>query len=164
MNEAIFIGLGVFTLLCASSVVLCKSPVYSAFSLILSFFGLAGLYVMWASPFLAMIQVLVYTGAIVVLFVYVVMLINPGGGGSVYRNGIVMMTSALLVWSVCLLLLKSMTGGSQSAGGAHSVTLKMAAKLLFTRYLWPFEILSIFLIVMIVAVFALAKEPKRGKA
>lgn len=164
MTEVIYILLGVFTLACASAVVICKNPVYSAFSLILSFFGLAGIYVMLASPFIAMIQILVYTGAIVVLFVYVVMLINPTFTGGAYRNWIVIVTSGLLVWSFSLFLLKNMTSAALPASGAGEVTIKTAARLLFTKYLWPFEIISIFLVVMIVAVFALAKEPKKGAA
>ncbi len=164
MTEAIYIGLGIFTLICASAVVLCKNPVYSAFSLILSFFGLSGIYVMLASPFIAMIQVLVYAGAIVVLFVYVVMLINPAPSGGTYRNWIVIVTSALVVWCISLFLLRNITGGVMPLGGAREFTIRTAARLLFTKYLWPFEVISIFLVVMIVAVFALAKEQKRSAA
>ncbi len=160
MTDGIFIAIGIFTLLCGSSVILCKSPVYSAFSLILSFFGLAGLYILLESPFIAVIQVLVYTGAIVVLFVYVVMLMNPNSSGA-YRNWIFMIVSAFLAWAVSLYLLKALTlGVAPAVGGAHALSLKEVATLLFTKYLWPFEILSIFLVVMIVAVFALAKQSK----
>lgn len=164
MTEVIYIALGIFTLVCASAVVVCKNPVYSAFALILSFFGLSGIYVMLASPFIAMIQILVYTGAIVVLFVYVVMLINPTFMGSAYRNWIVIITSGLLVWSFSLFLLRNMTPTTLPATGAGEFTIKTAARLLFTKYLWPFEVISIFLVVMIVAVFALAKEPKKEAA
>ena len=87
MTEAVFIILVLFTIACGLGVVFSKNPVYSAFSLVLCFFGLSGVYVMWGATFIAMIQVLVYTGAIVVLFVFVVMLLDlvrssPSGGAS----------------------------------------------------------------------------------
>jgi NADH-quinone oxidoreductase subunit J len=68
MNDLALTITSIFTLLCASIVVFSKNAIYSAFGLILALFGLAVMYLLWGTPFMAMIQVLIYTGAIVVLF------------------------------------------------------------------------------------------------
>jgi NADH-quinone oxidoreductase subunit J len=156
-----FIAFCLFTLGCASGVVLAKNPVYSAFSLILSFFGLAGLYLMWGTPFIAMIQILIYTGAIVVLFVFVVMMINNSKRTQHSHSWPMVGISAVGAWLFSLLLLKTLTQGSFA--GNHppkEASLHVLARLLFNQYLWPFEVLSLFLLVMIVGIFVLTRAQK----
>ncbi|NBT58545.1 NADH-quinone oxidoreductase subunit J, partial [bacterium] len=76
MKEMVFAIFSVFTLLTAAGVILSRNVIYSALNLVLCFFGLATLYLLWGATFISMIQILIYAGAIVVLFVFVVMLLN----------------------------------------------------------------------------------------
>ncbi len=158
MREILFVIFSIFTIAAASGVLLSKSPVYSAFSLILSFFGLAGLYLLWGSTFMAMIQILIYTGAIVVLFVFVVMLLNLDTEKENSPNLLFWGISAGSVWLLSLILLRVLTRSIPSQLPVVPVDqLRTISKLLFTRYLWPFEVLSLFLLVMIVAIFAITR-------
>ncbi|HEX4914852.1 MAG TPA: NADH-quinone oxidoreductase subunit J, partial [Vicinamibacterales bacterium] len=71
-----FYGFAVVTVIGALLVILQKNPVYSVLSLIASFFGLAGLYILLEAPFVAVVQIIIYAGAILVLFLFTVMLLN----------------------------------------------------------------------------------------
>jgi NADH-quinone oxidoreductase subunit J len=171
MKEAFFIFFSLYTILAALGVVLAKNPVYSAFSLILSFFGLSALYVMWGATFIGMIQILVYTGAIVVLFVFVVMLLDLGRSIAAHsHNWLTVVVSAGAVWFFSLLMLRTFNHTplvSPPSPLAESNT-RLVSQLLFTEYLWPFEVLSIFLLALIIAIYALtrpdASDKRRVKA
>lgn len=158
MRETLFAIFSIFTIMAASGVVLSRNPVYSAFSLILSFFGLSGLYLLWGSTFMAMIQILIYTGAIVVLFVFVVMLLNLQVIKENSSNLLSLSGVAAAVWVFSLILLRVLTRGIPNKPVEIPIDqLRTISKLLFTRYLWPFEVLSLFLLVMIVAIFAITR-------
>jgi len=75
-DALLFYPLAAVTVIGALLVVSQKNPVYSVLSLILSFFGLAGLYVLLEAPFVAVVQIIIYAGAIMVLFLFTVMLLN----------------------------------------------------------------------------------------
>ena len=158
MRETLFIVFSLFTIAAASGVVLSRNPVYSAFSLILSFFGLSGLYLLWGSTFMAMIQILIYTGAIVVLFVFVVMLLNLQTVRENSPNLLFLVGAAAAVWLFSLMILRVLTRAiPNKVVEIPTDQLRSISKLLFTRYLWPFEVLSLFLLVMIVAIFAITR-------
>ena len=166
MREWLFAGLGISTIAAAVSVVVARSPVHSAFALILSFFGLAGLYVLWGAPFLGVVQVLIYTGAIVVLFVFVVMILNLSrGAGAQTSSWVNVLFAAAGTWLLSFVILRALNQPSLTVRGSVEVPelgLRSLSLLLFTRYLWPFEVLSLFMLAMIVAVFILARP--EGKA
>src|SRR5947209_5461613 len=109
MMDAFLILFGCLTIACGVGVVFSKSPIYSSFSLILCFFGLSAIYVMWGATFIAMVQVLIYTGAIVVLFVFVVMLLNlVRSSPPPSSNWVTLTTTGLGVWFFSLLLLRTL--------------------------------------------------------
>jgi len=158
MREVLFIAFSLFTIGAASGVLLSRNPVYSAFSLILSFFGLSGLYLLWGSTFMAMIQILIYTGAIVVLFVFVVMLLNLQTNRENSSNIVFLGVVSASVWLFSLIILRVLTRSiPNKILEIPENQLRTISKLLFTRYLWPFEILSFFLLVMIIAIFAITR-------
>jgi NADH-quinone oxidoreductase subunit J len=167
MRETLFIAFSLLTILAASGVVLSKNAVYSAFSLILTFFGLSALYLLWGSTFMAMIQILIYTGAIVVLFVFVVMLLNLQLNRENPPNYLFMGVSTAAVWCFSLIVLRVLTRAIPNKMALiPQDQIRTISKLLFTRYLWPFEVLSLFLLVMIVAIFAVTRTqeiPHRGE-
>jgi len=165
-REIVFIAFGVLTIACAFGVVISKNAVYSAFNLILTFFGLSVIYLLWGSPFIAMIQILIYTGAIVVLFVFVVMLLNLSLPTAYSYNWLMIAASAVAVWCISLLLLQTLNRSSYYVPAQSTpflTDLRSISLLLFTKYLWPFEILSFFLLALIIAIFALTKGEPRKK-
>jgi len=155
----IFGGLAVAT---AIGVVAFKNPISSAFSLVISFFAVSALYAMLSAHFLSVIQVLVYAGAIMVLFVFVIMLLNLQGaeleerGFSVPFKFLVGLVLAgilgLLVWAFKPLP-KAMPKLADNFG-----TVKAVGRVLFTQYWFPFEYLSILLLVAIIGGIVLAKK------
>lgn len=157
--EWLFPLFGIFTVAMAAAVVLARNPVYSAFGLILSFFGLAGIYLLWGSTFLSVVQILIYAGAIVVLFVFVVMLLNLGKLPTTHFSWVLVTVSGLAVWLLAFLVLKTLTQESLPVTSQMvDFNIRHVSKLLFSKYLWPFEVLSVFLLVMVVAIFSVARH------
>lgn len=149
---------------CALAVVAQRNPLYSAISLIGVFISLACLYVMLAAPFIAAVQVIVYAGAIMVLVVFVIMLLNVEEEARrrvrlkfLVPAGVAL--SAVLIAEVAFILAtvqeSRFTPASEGAtvGLTHSV-----GSGLFTQYLLPFEITSILILMAIVGAMTLARR------
>jgi len=146
-------------------VVTCKSPINNAVALMMTFVCLANFYVMLQAPFMAAIQIMVYAGAILMLIVFVIMLLNLNA-----LKG--MLTSHSVVWAGLLGLLTffglySVLNRSTPTGIGGGITgdvvvseghTQLIAKALFTDFLLPFEIASILLLVAIVGAVVLAKK------
>ncbi len=154
----------------ALSVVLQRNPVYSVLSIITAFFGLAGLYVLLEAPFVAVVQIVIYAGAIMVLFLFVVMLLNvPREDASewdkshpLYRPGAVRIGAVLAaLMAVELLWALSRTAGLGAGVGEMRPAVTSIAELgrvLFTDYMFAFEVTSILIIVAMVGAVVLAKK------
>ena len=162
MTDTLFCIFGIFTIAMGLGVVFARNAVYSAFSLILSFFGLSILYVLWNATFVAVLQVLIYAGAIVVLFVFVVMLLNLGNARGIAHShkALTVTVAGIATWCFALLLLRALNyapfySGQPSHTG--NTSMRVISKLLFNEYLWPFEVLSLFLLVLMVAIYSIAR-------
>lgn len=171
MIDFVFITFCILTIGCALSVVLAKNPVYSAFSLVLCFFGLAGVYVLWGANFIAMIQILIYTGAIVVLFVFVVMLLDLVRAQiSQWAGWLTILISGIAVWVFSVLLLRGINRAQffPASGETNLTEIRSISHMLFSEYLWAFEVLSVFLLAMMIAVYVLTRpgkeKPVKGEA
>jgi NADH-quinone oxidoreductase subunit J len=140
-----------------------RSPVYAAMNLVASFFFLAAIYVLLTAHLIAFMQVLVYAGAVMVLFLFVIMLLSLGNEHMVPEPskramqwvgvfGAVALTSviAAAIW-------KTGDGVAASVDGAFG-TVKAVGRVLFTEYLLPFEATSLLLLVAIVGAVVVAKE------
>jgi len=169
MKEAIFISFAVLTIAFALGVVFSRNPIYAAFNLVLCFFGLSGVYVLWGANFIAMIQVLIYTGAIVVLFLFVVMLLDLVRAPQAPAPGwLTVLLSGVATWFFSLLLLRTLNRATLfvATPTAEAGSLRNIARLLFTDYLWPFEVLSFFLLALMIAVYVLTRpetKTEKGK-
>jgi NADH-quinone oxidoreductase subunit J len=163
LADILFYVFASLTLLCGFLVVLnpfSQNPVTSAMFLVLAIASLAGLFVLLHAFFLAAVQVLVYAGAVMVLFLFVIMLldlraeerrrIRTAGVGL----GLVSVGAIVAIFFQTLLQSPIRTEGSPSLEGS-TVAL---GKLLFTRYLLPFEIVSVLLLVAMVGVILLSKK------
>lgn len=142
-------------------------PVKSVLALVVSFFGLAACFVLLAAPFVAAIQVIVYAGAILVLFLFVLMLLNVGAEerqGDPRPIQKWLGSIAIVVFAVALVRVLASSGSdipSRPFDRAAAADIRSLAKLLFTQYLLAFEALSILLLSALVGAFVLARKEKR---
>jgi NADH-quinone oxidoreductase subunit J len=138
-----------------------KSPVAAALWLVNVMFALSGLYVMLDAPFVAAIQVLVYAGAIMVVFVFVVMLLNLGRGELVDVRSVASRLGAgavgIALAALVLMVLRDKIPPVEYAPASDNVVTPIAAAL-FTDYLIAFEVTSLVLLVAVVGAVVLAKR------
>ncbi len=156
---------------CALLVITKKNPVSSAFSLVLVLFSLAGIYAGLGSHLIAAMQVLVYAGAVMVLFVFVIMLLNANHPSLEFKETSWWTKSSVALLGLALLCLlvgvfKSGTYFSQpgkytpEAIASWGGNTRVVAHLLFTEYLLPFEATSLLLLGAIVGTVAIAMRKK----
>jgi NADH-quinone oxidoreductase subunit J len=169
VDNVVFAICAAIVLVGALGVVLWRNPVYSALSLVLTLFGVAVLFVEEDAQFLAAVQVIVYAGAIVVLFLFVIMLLGvdraepetttrlPGQRPVAVLLGMAALGEllALARWRHWLTGAKP-SGQGAIGGGANTGAL---AKSLFTTYLLPFELTSLLLIIAVLAAVVLVRRP-----
>jgi NADH-quinone oxidoreductase subunit J len=149
---------------CAIAMVSQSNPLYSAISLIGVFVALASLYVMLAAPFIAAVQVIVYAGAIMVLVIFVIMLLNvehlePRRRKMKWLVPVAIGMAAVLIAETAFILYSVQTsqGNLRASGSDVGLTHSIGVGL-FTTYLLPFEITSILLLMAIVGAMSLAKR------
>ena len=138
-----------------------RNPVTSAMFLVLTIISMAGLFVLLHAFFLAAVQVLVYAGAVMVLFLFVIMLLDlkEEERRKVKQLGLVVALASVGAITVIFVksLLESRPGAILTAPTAEGGTIPLG-KILFTQYLLPFEIVSILLLVAMVGVILLSKK------
>jgi NADH-quinone oxidoreductase subunit J len=155
--------------LTAILVVALKNPIYSALSLLVMFFHVAGLYVTLHAEFLAAVQVIVYAGAILVLYLFVVMLLNVKRDDRYHRQWRIAAAVAVpLLIEFIVLLAGNSTGTSAPAGGGEGRVLPpdntlAIGEILFSTYLFPFEVASLVLLVAMIGAIVLAKRDIQGR-
>ena len=139
-----------------------KHPIDSALSLVVVMGALAGLYLLLGAEFLAAIQVIVYAGAIMVLFVFVIMLLNAGQEEHTRGSKIALLfgVPALIVISVLTtwLALKSEPSAKLVQVGALYGSAQEIGRLLFNDFLLPFEITSVLILIAIMGAVVLARR------
>lgn len=160
-EQFFFLIFAFFAVASALAVVTLRNPVHSALALMVCLFQVACLFVLLRSPFLAVVQVFIYVGAVMVLFLFVVMildirkvLLEPMVGK---RKGVVY----FLVGAVTLELVAVLTGLSferLSPLAGEEVTIETLGRVLFTEYLFPFELVSVLLLVAMVGAIVMVKE------
>jgi NADH-quinone oxidoreductase subunit J len=172
MWEAIFFyGFALVAVVSALLMVLMKNPIISAVYLVVTFFSIAAFFVMLSAPLLAALQVLVYAGAIMVLFLFVIMLLNLNRTSFTSYKLFFTKLIALVVVAVILLVIAGSLGevpATQAAPLAgddayqlspsdenHVMSLGMV---LFSRYIYPFEIMAIMLLAGIIGAVLLTKK------
>jgi NADH-quinone oxidoreductase subunit J len=162
MEAVAFYILGGISVLAALLMVTRRNPLAGAFALILSFMALAGVFAMLQAELLFILQILVYAGAIMVLVIFTIMLLNlkpeeieePPAGR--IRTSVILVAVALGCYGFIKVFSKLPVGDKvvpDGFGGTHQV-----GQLLMTSYLFPFEIISMVLLVAIIGVVMLAKK------
>lgn len=169
VQQLLFAYFAVATVLFSILVVTRKNPVHSVLWMLLLFFHIASLYLLLNAEFLAAVQVIVYAGGILVLFLFVVLLMNLREEVRISRfigAGPTGFTFAVALLVVVIMSIRSFVAAPP---GVYSIELikqethtKALGMLLYTEYLYPFEIASLILLVAIVGAIVLAKRRLKG--
>ena len=161
---------GVLTILSGCCVVAVQKPLHCAMWLIVTFFMLAADYALLCADFIAVLQVLVYAGAVMVLVVFVLMLLGPTAEaeGEVFKlkNGVALfLVCAFAALIGAMLILSRVVSSTNLFLPADVVgSIKPFGQLIFTRYIYAFELASVLILAAAIGAVLLAKEPRRGLA
>jgi NADH-quinone oxidoreductase subunit J len=168
MVPVLFIGFGAMLVIASLLVVLHRNPVTSALFLVVAFCSLGGLYLLMQAEFIGMVQIIVYAGAIMVLFLFVIMYLNLGrdierGMQHVLRRTVGWLLGAsLLTVALSLFATRWGPGPASTAPPALAGNTQAIGLLLYSSYLFPFEITSVLLLVAMVGVIVIAKGRRSG--
>lgn len=164
MTENLFYFLASLTLLCALMVVISKNPVHSIIFLIITFFTISGHYILLNAQFLAAVNIIVYAGAIMVLFLFVIMFLSISKNERDHKTSTLTKIAGTiaggLLFIVMIAALKDAEVGSYNAETFDSQIgmVENLGKILFTKYLLPFEIVSVLFLVAMVGAVMLGKK------
>jgi NADH-quinone oxidoreductase subunit J len=169
METALFYLFGGIALLAAISVVVQRKVFYSALSLIICLCAVAVLYLMLEAPFIAAVQIVVYAGAIMVLFLFVIMLLDPFSAGILKDKKKFLSYLAVLLGIILIALLFPLLRSYDAAQtprnpglSADSVgSVEHLGRILFKDYLLPFEVTSVLILVAIIGIVVLAKKQRQ---
>jgi NADH-quinone oxidoreductase subunit J len=163
MDTVLFIVFAVVAIVCAFNLVLQKHPISSALSLIGVMGSLAVLYLLLGAEFMAMAQMIVYGGAVMVLFIFVIMLLNAGTEKASSKSWFAQLAGLPLLCAfvaVMGFLIKAALPalGAVQFGSWVGGTAEAIGRLLFTQYLLPFEVISILILIAILGAVVLAQR------
>lgn len=165
VTQILFWFLSVLTLFSALMVVTSKNPVYSVLWLILVFFSISGHYLLLNAQFLAIVNIIVYAGAIMVLFLFVIMLMNLNRDSEPRKNKWLKLAGAVAGGSLLLVLVAALKSAETKSAIAEAGTgdiglIQNLGKALFNDYVVPFEISSVLFLSAMVGAVVLGKKEK----
>ncbi|HEY5233009.1 MAG TPA: NADH-quinone oxidoreductase subunit J [Verrucomicrobiae bacterium] len=163
LADILFYVFAALTLLCGVLVIanpFSRNPVTSAMFLVLTIISMAGLFVLLHAFFLAAVQILVYAGAVIVLFLFVIMLLDLKEEARRKIKIYGMLAGLVSVGAILAIFLKSLHATNLNAQSSPTIEGGTAAlgKLLFTQYVLPFEVVSVLLLVAMIGVILLSKK------
>jgi NADH-quinone oxidoreductase subunit J len=161
----IFYFLSAITLATAFLTIISKNPIHSAIYLVICFFSIAGHYLLFNSQFLAIVHIIVYSGAIMVLFLFTIMLMNLNEEGEPHKKMATKLAAAVSFGLICFVMLavfiKAMPViDSFKQSGQDYQSIKVLGKVLLNEYMVPFEFASILLLVAMIGTVLLSKKEK----
>ena len=170
VDTLVFIVAAAICLTGALGVILARNPVHSALMLVMTLFGIAVLFVAQEAHFLAAVQVIVYAGAIVVLFLFVIMLLGVDRAQNLELSILPIQRWAALVFGagsllllVGLIVVVNEPGTcAEALGGAASgdENVRLLARSLFSDHVYAFELTSLLLVIAVIGAVVLARKPK----
>ncbi|MCK4738711.1 MAG: NADH-quinone oxidoreductase subunit J [Deltaproteobacteria bacterium] len=167
IEQIFFIIFAALAIISALGVISLRNPVHAALSLIVCFFQIACLFVLLRSPFLAVVQVFIYVGAVMVLFLFVVMILDIK---KVSLGVLVTRRSKYIYFflvGLAIELIVVLTGGFQKLildTPGEEVKIEVIGRVLFTEFLFPFELVSILLLVAMVGAIIMIKDAEKEGA
>ncbi|MBS7787827.1 NADH-quinone oxidoreductase subunit J [Flavobacterium sp. CYK-55] len=164
----LFCVLSAITLATAFLTIFTKNPIHSAIYLVICFFSIAGHYLLLNSQFLAIVHIIVYSGAIMILFLFTIMLMNLNKEDEVHKPRVTRWAAVVLFCLMCLVLIaifvnsKPIVGEYVSTGEDYQ-SIKVLGKVLLNEYMVPFEYASILLLAAMIGTVLLSKKEKSQK-
>ena len=162
VTQYLFYFLSFVAILCGLMVVISKSPINSILFLILTFFAIAGHYLLLNAQFLAVVHIIVYAGAIMVLFLYVIMMMDLNHDNEPHKNAFLKIAAVASGGLMLLTLVGSLKGAEKLTAAAPMNTqvglIKNLGTTLFGEFLFPFEISSILLLAAMVGAIMIGKK------
>ncbi len=163
-EELLFIFFSATAIGSALGVVLMRNPVYCAVSLVVCLFQVAGLFMLLRSPFLAVVQVFIYVGAVMVLFLFAIMLLDMKQIRYERLFSARGWVPYAVVAGIAIEFVAVIYGGGMDAlmkvGATKAVDVKTFGRVLFTEYLFPFEVISLLLLVAMVGAIVMVKRSR----
>jgi NADH-quinone oxidoreductase subunit J len=151
--------------MCALMVVFSRNPIHSVLYLVLTFFAIAGHYILLNAQFLAVVHIVVYAGAIMVLFLFVIMLLNLNHDTEPVKNYLLRAMAVLAFGVLLVTMVGALKGAAIPTSGRGHVSIGLINRLgetLFTDFLLPFEISSVLLLGAMVGAVMLAKKESKS--
>ena len=164
ITEILFWALSVIAVFSALMVVISKNPVYSVLWLIVTFFYISGHYILLNAQFLAIVNIIVYAGAIMVLFLFVIMLMSLNKDTEPQKNKWLKLAGAVAGGSLLLVLIAALrhTEKNMTLAGTGDIGLiQNLGKVLFNEYVVPFEISSILFLGAMVGAVVIGKRDEK---
>ncbi|MBP9725724.1 MAG: NADH-quinone oxidoreductase subunit J [Bacteroidia bacterium] len=162
MSHYVFLFLSLLSILCAMAVIFARNPIYSVMYLILCFFSIAGHYVLLNAQFLAIVHIIVYSGAIMVLFLFTVMLLNLNADSETHKPLLLKFAAVIAGGTLMITLLATFRNAeilqTTDPINAQLGLVKNLGHVLFTDFVLPFEISSVLFIAAMVGAVILAKK------
>lgn len=164
----LFCVLAAITLSTSFLTVFSRNPIHSAIYLVICFFSVAGHYLLLNAQFLAIVHIIVYSGAIMILFLFTIMLMNLNKENEVHKPRITRLGAIVSFCLVCLILIAIFINSKPIAGdyiatGEDYQSIKVLGKILLNEYMVPFEFASILLLVAMIGTVLLSKKEKLEK-
>ncbi|MTG96710.1 MULTISPECIES: NADH-quinone oxidoreductase subunit J [Myroides] len=169
MIEILFYILSTITLGSAALTVLSKNPIHSALWLVVSFFSLAGHYILLNSQFLGMVHIMVYSGAIMILMLFTIMLMNLNISHEVSKPFITKLVATVAFCLIGILMLSIVMRGAQTydlqyaTSGQDFQSAHVLGKILLNEYVMPFEMVAVLLLLAMIGAVLISKKDKTEK-
>ncbi len=166
VTQILFWLLSLLAIVAAIGVIGSKNPVYSVLWLIVVFFSISGHYILMNAQFLAIVNIIVYAGAIMVLFLFVIMLMNLNSALEPPKN--IYFKTAGVIAGLCLMIVivaalsKSETAKTVMVAGTEVGIIKNLGKALFNEYVVPFEISSVLFLSAMIGAVVIGKKEKEN--
>lgn len=164
----IFCVLSFITLATAFLTIYSRNPIHSAIYLVICFFSIAGHYLLLNSQFLAIVHVIVYSGAIMILMLFTIMLMNLNKENEVHKPRVTRLGAIVLFILMCVVLITIFIHSKPIVGeyittGEDYQSIKVLGKVLLDEYMVPFEFASVLLLVAMIGAVLLSKKEKTKK-
>jgi NADH-quinone oxidoreductase subunit J len=161
----LFCILSAVTIATAFLTIFSRNPIHSAIYLVICFFSIAGHYLLLNSQFLAIVHVIVYSGAIMILFLFTIMLMNLNKENEVHKPRITRLGAIVVFCSMCLIMIAIFINSKPIVGeyditGEDYQSIKVLGKVLLNEYMVPFEFASVLLLVAMIGAVLLSKKEK----
>ena len=167
MEAVLFYVFGFIAIITAILVIIQKNPIYSALFLIVTLFSMAVLFLLLNAQFIAAVQILVYAGAIMILFLFAIMLLNIKYEEKAFvtftKLKVLSIFIAIILFAEFIYMIYSrkglgMEGDITPDKIAELGNVELIGKILFTKYLFPFEVASLVLLIAMIGIIVLAKK------